>query len=320
MLWSNVQFYLGHAWAESTKRTYQTQMKCYFEFCQTFRWSPAPLTHENIMVYMVYLADVKHFKYHTIKCYVNIVSVIHKASNYPDPTKNSWDVTQLWRGLKRQLGSSQDCVQPVTPTLLLGIRQQLNLFDLTDLVFWSACLVAFFGLLRPGNFLVKTHFDPDKHLRRLDALPCSWGYLLQLRWTKTIQFRERNLYVTLPTLPGHPLCPATPLKTLFELTTDHSLLEPLFSVKRSSPLMYASFTTKFRSLIAATGLDPSKYSGHSFRRGGASWARQIGCSDEEIQTLGDWRSDAFKRYYDDDISRRINITSRFGHLLPATIT
>ena len=45
------------------------------------------------------------------------------------------------------------------------------------------------------------------------------------------------------------------------------------------------------------GVDnPSRFRGHSFRRGGATWAFRAGVPGELIQIYGDWASDAYKCY------------------------
>ena len=49
-----------------------------------------------------------------------------------------------------------------------------------------------------------------------------------------------------------------------------------------------------------SGRDPSRYSSHSFRRGGATWAFGCEVSPELIQIHGDWKSEAYKRYLDFD--------------------
>ena len=43
-------------------------------------------------------------------------------------------------------------------------------------------------------------------------------------------------------------------------------------------------------------LDASQYAGHSFRRGGASFAHQAGLPVDMIKLLGDWKSDAVLLY------------------------
>ena len=53
---------------------------------------------------------------------------------------------------------------------------------------------------------------------------------------------------------------------------------------------------QIRDALSASGLDASKYSGHSFRSGAATTALDAGISDATIQMLGRWRSDAYKRY------------------------
>ena len=86
----------------------------------------------------------------------------------------------------------------------------------------------------------------------------------------------------------------------------------LLSEDRLQLSLPASKTDPFRQgvtlTIAATGVTDSlrqtlkelvfsgNYSGHSFRRGVATSARETGLSDAEIQLLGRWKSDAYKLY------------------------
>jgi len=50
--------------------------------------------------------------------------------------------------------------------------------------------------------------------------------------------------------------------------------------------------------LGMIGVDPAKYSGHSFRRGGATFAHRLGVDPLLIKRMGDWRSDAYRRYID----------------------
>ena len=61
-------------------------------------------------------------------------------------------------------------------------------------------------------------------------------------------------------------------------------------------LTHVTFVESFRRLLKRVGVDPVGYSGHSFRRGGASCAFQAGVPGELVQLHGDWRSDAYLRY------------------------
>ena len=53
---------------------------------------------------------------------------------------------------------------------------------------------------------------------------------------------------------------------------------------------------KLKQLLTKAGLDPSSFSGHSFRRGGASYLYSIGGTTLMVQVLGDWASQVFTRY------------------------
>ena len=74
---------------------------------------------------------------------------------------------------------------------------------------------------------------------------------------------------------------------------------PAFSyVKRSKVycVTYTSFTKELRRLLDAAGYKAASYSGHSFRRGGASYLYSMGADPLIIQASGDWASDCYTRY------------------------
>ena len=57
-----------------------------------------------------------------------------------------------------------------------------------------------------------------------------------------------------------------------------------------------SFIQWLKKTLVAAGMDPSKFSGHSFRIDAASAAAARGAEDSTIQTLGRWKSDCYKCY------------------------
>jgi integrase len=81
--------------------------------------------------------------------------------------------------------------------------------------------------------------------------------------------------------------------------------------------------TRTRVLCALTlglskiGIQDSGYSGHSFRRGAAQHASDMGMLDSEIQTLGRWSSTAFQLYFTLSTSRlrQLNFQFQTGTLL-----
>ena len=51
----------------------------------------------------------------------------------------------------------------------------------------------------------------------------------------------------------------------------------------------SQFVSVFRARLASMGVsDPARFRGHSFRRGGATWAFHDGVPGKLIQIYGDW--------------------------------
>jgi integrase len=86
--------------------------------------------------------------------------------------------------------------------------------------------------------------------------------------------------------------------------------------KRFTPRVGVSYTTLHSSckdLIKSAGLDPSKYSTHSAKRGGATAAVAAGCSDAEVTSLGRWRSaNTGRQYVHAGPEFRNNLRDRFS--------
>ena len=53
------------------------------------------------------------------------------------------------------------------------------------------------------------------------------------------------------------------------------------------------------------------YSGHSFRRGAATQAHLQGLSEDDIRTLGRWKSDAYRLYIDRNVEQFLTSSRKF---------
>ncbi|KAK3245120.1 hypothetical protein CYMTET_45295, partial [Cymbomonas tetramitiformis] len=95
---------------------------------------------------------------------------------------------------------------------------------------------------------------------------------------------------------GGMLCPKRALAKCFELTPAEPE-SPAFLWKsrgRTVPMTHGVFVGEMKKLIRKIGVDPSKYSGHSFRRGGATVAFNLGVDHLLIKLQGDWVSNAYQ--------------------------
>ena len=54
------------------------------------------------------------------------------------------------------------------------------------------------------------------------------------------------------------------------------------------------------------------YSWHSFRRGSAVFAFELGLADSAVQLLGDWASPAFKRYLEFAFKKKVDVADEIS--------
>ena len=142
------------------------------------------------------------------------------------------------------------------------------------------------------------------------------GVAIRVRWSKTIQFRERVFSIPLPRVPGSIFSPVAAISHAFSFTVGAPALSqaflwmaPSLHLKESS---YSLFMSKLRACIKLCGLSGEDFGSHSFRRGGVSFAFSIGVAVKLIKVMGDWKSNAVLLYLTVPLNIRIR-TSTFSH-------
>lgn len=250
---------------------------------------PVPVTDKTVALYAAFLA--RTLQPSSVTQYLNIVRILHLECGESHPYKDSWLVKSTLRGIERDKGCPVNRKTPMTPHVMLAVKCQLDLSDLKDRVFWAALVVMFFGLLRRSNlFQDGSGFDPDKQLTRDCFVVHDSGKMcVVIRWSKTIQKREKTMTITLPVLPRHPLCPVTAVISMFQA------LGPAPPRAQAFPMRGSDFNRRLRQLTSAAA---GTYTSHSLRRGGATWALSCGVPGEVVKCLGDWKSNAYLSYLD----------------------
>ena len=81
------------------------------------------------------------------------------------------------------------------------------------------------------------------------------------------------------------------------------------------PISYNLLQDFIKKAVAALGLNPVKYSSHSLRRGGASWAFHSRVPGELIQSHGDWTSLCYLRYLDFSLEERYEVSSKMTNAI-----
>lgn len=307
----------SNIFAASTRRTYLGYLQSYLKFCNEHEIAAVPISDISLGRYIASLSF--RLSYSSLNNYLTVVRLLHLEAGYDNPL-NSHFIQGIVKGARRVLGHVTSPKLPITPAILLDILLIIDLDQPRDICFWAACLVAFFSFFRKSNLLPSSlrEFDPRRHLSRNSVKFNASGVVLSVTWSKTIQYQERVLSVPLPHIQNSPLCPSRALMLLFKLSPCTLSTCPAFQY--SSPtglklLTYDAFLVRLRKCLSAMGIDPAKYSGHSFRRGGASFAMECGLSSDLIQSQGDWRSDAYKHYIDPSLSYRQEVAKTLGQVI-----
>ena len=306
---------------ESTKKSYRSYRKRYLDFCELYNLVPVPVSMSQAARYVGYLSE--SLSASSIPKYLTILRVLHFEQGLPDPhVMHMHEVKSVLTGVAKLKGLQAHRVKPLTPSLLLKMFDVLDLCNLDNLMFLTACLVGFYGLLRKSNLFPpsKGEFSIHKHLSRGALVPKEWGIELQVQWTKTIQCKERVLCIPLLSLPGHKLCPVTLLRACFVKTPQFGPSSPMFYRYTQKgeliPMLYKWFLEKLRDTLSLIGENPGDFGSHSLRRGGASWALHCGLSSDVIKLLGDWQSSAYQAYLELPPDRKLVHMRAFVGTIP----
>ena len=88
---------------------------------------------------------------------------------------------------------------------------------------------------------------------------------------------------------------------------------PLFSFNNRDFHTRNSLVRLLDNCIFEAGLSFRDFSWHSFRRGAASFAFELGLPDSSVQLLGDWSSSAFQNYLEFSVSRKLSLSKRISN-------
>ena len=215
-------------------------------------------------------------------------------------------------GIKRLVGERDKRERkPITRQILIQLLNNLDHKTLNGATLHAAYSIAFAGFLRCGEFtytageIDEPGFDAW-HLTRKSIDIQADRMTISLPASKTDPFR-RGVVLTVAATHDSA-CAVASMKNLFRK----------FPSEPNAPLFHqagGAFTREFvtsnlRASMKRLGFE-GNYSGHSFRRGAATSAKEAGLSDTDIQMLGRWKSDAYQLYIDKPTSYILHTSKRF---------
>ncbi len=81
------------------------------------------------------------------------------------------------------------------------------------------------------------------------------------------------------------------------------------------PMPYNVLVNTLKGWVRKMGMDPNDVSGHSLRRGGATYAMHCGVPTEVIKAQGDWASDCYLLYCIIPPSRLLEVSDAMGRAM-----
>jgi len=306
--WLNagVAYSVASARADSTKGQYKGAEEIFLLFCLFMVGSTPflPVSDELLCQYLQWKSLTVDPK--NLKTSLSAVRFLHERLGHVwVPVIDRFKVHRCLMGLKRLCCTPVQQKLPITPALLVRMRL-CDTIDWTHpfmVVIWAAMLVAFFCFLRKDNFTVQKMdaYNYQRHLARGDVQFMSTALRFTFRHSKTNQFGLREHVTMALAIPGRLLDPYDAVVRAFALCPHASATDPAFAVPsgqggQAVPLTHAVFTGYLKQCLREIGVDHSQYSGHSFRRGGATFAHRLGVDPLLIKRMGDWRSDAYMGY------------------------
>ena len=254
-----------------------------------------PISPADICLFVAYLHNSGKAP-KTISTYLSALGYIHKITGLSDPT-TSFIVSKLMAGAYRSRPSF-DLRLPITIAILDQLVDALNhtvptLYDIQ--LFKAMYLFAFYTFARIGE-LTTNILNPHSSLQLSDieTLKSASGDII------LVTFRQYKHNVSGPPHKisfGHgpsKMSPVQALKTYLQLRGSQP--GPLFCSITGQPISRHAFDCQLHKTLKFCHLDGSKYKGHSFRIGAATYRAELGDSDAQIRSLGRWHSNAFLKY------------------------
>ena len=306
----------GQSVKDSTKRNLLTQLTAYEKFCHKFQLQPFPADNRQICRFGQHLA--RTFKSpDSVGNYLSAIRTFSALLGLVIPDPKEKQMQMFIQGLKRLLDHEVKQAAPITPEILIRMSRVVNYTCHTDMVAWVATLIGFTMFLRKSNLVpdAMDAFDPKMQFRRQDfniTGPFS-AMMAEISWAKNIQFRQKILRLPILPVANKAICPVLWVHYMIHKTPALPS-DPAFTIwdnGQKAALSANQLVARIRKWLKLIKEHEEDYSLHSLRRGGATFAYQCNIEAEMIKRLGNWASDAYKRYIDVSMDERYDSMKAF---------
>jgi integrase len=296
-------FYEHRGLEPRTHKNYTTIRRNYEACCAKYSRVAWPATYDTVSLYFLERCHVKRCTVRTLK------DVITSLEDYATQQGLPWlsqrdrlKLKRLKRGLAKYDRKPIKRKLPITYFRIAEMLTKTSLQPLQQLQYAVISMLCHDSLLRYSE-LHKLRMRDVSFIRK-DAVK------IHLEVTKpTYEEGPQDFVVHAYDADGSGACGVTLLRIYLDrMTKDHTEAlageRPLFPNIRlgtayKSPTPKKHFIAWVRDLLGKAGYEPSKFSGHSFRAGGATDLFAGGADPRTIKLAGRWKSEAYLLYLRD---------------------
>ena len=282
---------LNSAYATSTNKAYDSKFRIFIAFCCFASVDLHNPSVQFILAFMEFLtfnkvshSRISNFSIDISCCQDNRIRIYKKSLLHYSPFNSNIkaiiDIPML--------------------TSLVGQCDSIYM----GTVFKAAFLTSFVSFLRISNLVPHSisSFDYMKQLARADVIFAPPGAHILIKWSKTLQFRNKIRIIKIPALGSSVICPVATLKAILKLYLG-SPNSPLFQIKcygQWIPLTDTRLRKCLSKIIFSLGWTHKNLTFHSLRRSGATWVFNSNIPLHHIQSHGTWTLEAVWSYITQD--------------------
>ena len=283
------------ALAPNTMRTYRSGIQTNKIFCIQCGLRQLPLVETTLQRFVA--SSVYRLSYRTLKVYLAGIQYWSIMVGFDVSLAAMPRLYYLLRAVRRIQGNSfqRRTRLPITTSHLRLMFHRLEFLQygsFQKVMFKAVITLAFFGLLRVSEYTsnARYSFNQNTTLLRSDiSFNNNFSIMfITVKASKTDPFRS-GCVIRIAAVED-PICPVKAMRAYLQIRS--STPGPLFQVSMGSFLIRQDIVLLLRRCLPRQ-IDLNT---HSFRIGGASMAAAAGIPDSQIQILGRWASDAYKRY------------------------
>ncbi len=310
-MWSSI--------APHTQQTYSSSVRQYVELCTSLNIAAWPASQFQLSLFLAHMSGehrgsgLQPLRALTLRVYLHAIGTFSEQLGYPNLVKGSVQLWRMWRGVQRTERQAVKRVRlPLTTQLLRRVTALSSTSSARQVMLIAACHLAVYGLLRSGELTrnssraacplhwrdiqfvhddgfvcSKQLFDSASRAKQLRVFLCTsktdtqrHGITISIAAPSAISSLLRHAQAQ-----GFPLVDSHPV-----------FCEGRDSLRSLTRKELIEFTRSKLRLMPDWRSQAHQFSGHSFRKGGATSLHNAGVAEGMIRTMGRWQSDCARLY------------------------